>query len=558
MKKLVSNFLKDPQTLGFKLIFYMSFYYSSILLYLTLDIIQSPDFDKYYRYFQYFSGSIEKTNLEQGNLYFFLSYLVTFILNQINETISLNEIYNLSIHFTNSMFFLFGCLGLAKYLSIHKYKTKNIYIVLSIICIMPSTIVLRSSFKPEIMAFSIIGWALYFIKLYSIEKNNYSVLRLTILLSILFTSKVSIALMVGFVIFLELLINYKKTISKEIIRPLIVLLIFCSALMIENYQHNRLLIFQTEHDKKYDNVASLEFFSSFDTSNFINNPNKYFYYDSFLGIVLFDSFNDFFGLYSNSEYTELNNSRKQFFSVVKKLDNPIFPLGFVMDKSNFKLTISGDVDGRWKDEKYIEELAMRSSFYFSVIFYLLLFILLIFKKQIRAPLASPFIGLLFLITSSLGIFGIKNFDPLVGDSFKTFYFAYFIILSFSVLFLEILKFNIFKKIFIFSTPMLFLFFLGFPMDYNEQNEIDIVYKNSLLTSCNLNGPLINNLLNVDTNIECNSITDYKKKFYPVTTVKDMSISLIKIPYLNILFLSILFILNIKPIKLFVINRKLKL
>ena len=60
--------------------------------------------------------------------------------------------------------------------------------------------------------------------------------------------------------------------------------------------------------------------------------------------------------------------------------------------------------------------------------------------------------------------------------------------------------------------MLFLFFLGFPMDYNEQNEIDIVYKNSLLTSCNLNGPLINNLLNVDTNIECNSITDYKKSF----------------------------------------------
>ena len=161
------------------------------------------------------------------------------------------------------MFFLFGCLGLARYLSIHKYKTKNIYIVLSIICIMPSSVVLRSSFKPEIMAFSIIGWALYFIKLYSIEKNNYSVLRLTILLSILFTSKVSIALMVGFVIFLELLINYKKTISKEIIRPLIVLLIFCSVLMIENYQHNRLLIFQTEHDKKYDNVASLEFFFKF-------------------------------------------------------------------------------------------------------------------------------------------------------------------------------------------------------------------------------------------------------------------------------------------------------
>ena len=94
------------------------------------------------------------------------------------------------------------------------------------------------------------------------------------------------------------------------------------------------------------------------------------------------------------------------------------------------------------------------------------------------------------------------------------YFAYFIILSFTVLFLEILKLNMFKKIFIFSTPLLFLFYLGFPMDYNEQNEIDIVYKNSLLTSCNMNKPLINGLLNVDSKIECNSITRLQKSFTP--------------------------------------------
>ena len=108
--------------------------------------------------------------------------------------------------------------------------------------------------------------------------------------------------------------------------------------------------------------------------------------------------------------------------------------------------------------KNIDELAMRSSFYFSVIFYILLIIFSIFKKQIRAPLLSPFVGLAFLITSSLGIFGIKNFDPLAGDAFKTFYFAYFISLSFIVLFLEILELKMFKKIFIFSTPLLFLFY----------------------------------------------------------------------------------------------------
>ena len=96
------------------------------------------------------------------------------------------------------------------------------------------------------------------------------------------------------------------------------------------------------------------------------------------------------------------------------------------------------------------------------------------------------------------------------------------------------------------------------MDYNEQKEIDIIYKNSLLLTCNMNKPLINGLLNVDSKIECNNIEDYKKKFYPVTTVDEINILLVKVPYLNTLFLFILFILNINRIKLFINNKKLKL
>ena len=106
MKILNSNLLKEPRTLGYKIFFYISFYYSSVLLYLTLDIIQSPDFEKYYKYFQYYSGNIGKTNLEQGNLYFYLNYIMSFTISQLKESLTLNEIYNLSIHFTNSLFFL--------------------------------------------------------------------------------------------------------------------------------------------------------------------------------------------------------------------------------------------------------------------------------------------------------------------------------------------------------------------------------------------------------------------------------------------------------------------
>ena len=182
----------------------------------------------------------------------------------------------------------------------------------------------------------------------------------------------------------------------------------------------------------------------------------------------------------------------------------------------------------------------------------------IFKRDQRIFLVAPFLGLAFLTISSLGIFGVNNFDPAVGDSFKTFYIAYLIIFSFSILFLEILSINKFKKILIFSTPLLFLFYLGFPMDHNQQEEIDILYKNSLLPTCNINGLLVTDLLNVEEEIKCYTITDEKEKFYPMTKVKNIDLTLIKIPYMNILFLLMLFILSSNQSKLFILNKKFNL
>ena len=155
-------------------------------------------------------------------------------------------------------------------------------------------------------------------------------------------------------------------------------ILFLRSTSIKNYLNNGLFITQTKHDQKCDNTASFEFFKNFDSSNFINNPNKYFYYDSFVGIIMFDTFNDF-GLYWNSEYTELNNSRKEFIGVIKK-DNPIFPVGIVFDKSNFVFTISGDADERWKDEKSIDELRMKSTFVINN-FYILVLLFSIFNKN---------------------------------------------------------------------------------------------------------------------------------------------------------------------------------
>ena len=62
-------------------------------------------------------------------------------------------------------------------------------------------------------------------------------------------------------------------------------------------------------------------FMNFPTEDLRDNPNKYFFSESFLGITLFDSFNDFFGFYGNSEHTFLNKDRKSFLRLYLQVVN---------------------------------------------------------------------------------------------------------------------------------------------------------------------------------------------------------------------------------------------
>ena len=91
--------------------------------------------------------------------------------------------------------------------------------------------------------------------------------------------------------FLEIFINRKKINIKIFGIPLLFIIIFSSTLTFEIIETTD-YIFETVHDEKYDNVASLKFFTNFESKDFIDK-NKYFFSDSFIGIVMFDTFNDF-------------------------------------------------------------------------------------------------------------------------------------------------------------------------------------------------------------------------------------------------------------------------
>lgn len=540
------NLIKNYKIIMGAVLFYFSLFISSTFIYLKFDVVLSPDFEKYYRYFEQYSGLIQFTNLEQGHTYFFLHYLVFMIFLQFSEGTTLNEIVNLSIHFFNSLIFLYGCIGLKKYLKT-RFSNLNSYIVISVICFLPSSFELRTTLKPEILAFSLIGWLFYYLYKISEENKNIYKINFSIGLSLLVTSKISIAVLVSLLFFIEIITRHKHLISKVNLKFLILIFVLSSTLLIENYRINDKYIFEVEHNENYNNKAEPDFFLNFASQDFKNNPNKYFHNDSFLAITFFDTFNDFFQIYWNSEYTEFNKERKEFFKI-QKIQNIQPPYRINYDEENGVLTLAGNFDHRWDDFNYINETRMRTGFFFSAIFYFLILLFSIFKKDSRSILISPFIGMLVVTLSALGIFGTNNFDPLVGDSMKTYYYSFFIVPAFSVLISEIFSFEYFKKIITFICILFFLFFLGFPFSYSEETEKDIIYKNSLLITCELNNPILKDLYNFESQTKCTDITNPDDKFTPMTKVREINSNLSLIPYFNVLFVFLYFIFNVSHVR----------
>ena len=421
-------------------------YTSFVVYYLSYDIVQSPDFEKYIQYLFFYDGQLDTTGLEQGNLYFYLAYSISYFVTKLIPVITTNEILNISIHLTNLILIFFAFVGLFKYLVIKGFQKKNIYLALISIVFLPQLNVLRFSFKPELLAFTFLTWLFYLLEKYKATKVDFYLYQFSILLALLSTSKVSIVVMVGILLLFEIVSNHRYLFSKKYLRVYFLFFLCFSVLSVENYLFNDKLITQVEHDEQYNNKAGAEFFTTFSKKDLIDNPNRYFFSDSFLGIILLDNFGDFFKLYWESEYTELNNERLDFFTVNDTNNyNSIPTISF--DKSTSIWRISANVGTRHSDKNHENESRIRLGLYTTIVFYLFVFISLFikFKFKIKALIVSPLIGIFIVALSASGIFG-NNFDPQVGDSLKTFYYAFFVVSSFCVLIAQIFeKFNLPKK-----------------------------------------------------------------------------------------------------------------
>jgi len=541
--------IKDNESKFVIIFFSLISYISFITFYLTYDITLSPDFLKYYDYYLYYNNDLPKTNLEQGHFYFFLTYLTTILFQSILSNLTTHEILNYSIHFCNNLFFLIGLIGFYKLLIFKKFQKFITILLLSIIIFMPASIVLKLSFKPEIIVFSFIGWLIYYFEKYLDHNQSKDVIKFILIFSILFTSKISLAFMLTLFFGFLILLNLKKVINKALLKYLFLFLFSTSLLLTESYIHNGKLIYEVDHDIQYDNKADLEFLTFINSEHLKNNPNRYFHKESFISITLFDTFNDFFLLYWNSEYTELNKDRKEFFTITT-LNNDSFP-NIRFDKENSQFRLTGNFDERWLDLNYVNETRMRFSFIASSIFYSLLMIFGIFFKKSRPYTISVFFGISTIAISALGLFGTNNFDPLVSDSVKTFYYAFFILLSFIFLLSEFFrKFPFGRKTICFGLLLFFLFMIGFPFTYTQEVFNGINYKISQIPLCNLNKFFINEIFISDFNLDCNKNFSSDEMFAPVNEVnyKNFSINLLRIPFLNlIIFICTIFYSRINHI-----------
>tara|TARA_S200000501_G_scaffold349846_1_gene366327 strand:- start:13 stop:1683 length:1671 start_codon:yes stop_codon:yes gene_type:complete len=525
----------------YKLIYLTSVYITSVIIFVSYDITLSPDFEKYINYFEFYSGSLNQTGLEQGHIYFFFTYLVKEFLELILDFKIYIEVLNLSIHFSNSLLFFIGLQGFKNLLREYNFDLNKIYLSLSLMAIFPPGLVLRMSFKPEIFAFSSLGWIFYFLIKYKKTKNENYLLRFILITSLILTSKGSIAVMLFLILLIHICLKHKYLFSRKLIKFYILSFLIVLGLLFENTNLNGIFINEVNHNENYDNQATYEFFTYFNYDDFKNNPNKYFHYESFIGITLFDTFNDFFGLYWNSEYTKFNTERKNFIIINEKIDRTTIP-NLSFNKTTNVFTYNGSDEPVLLKDNFLNDSRNRVSFKFSILFYSLLILFSIYKKHYAEYMLSSFLGLIIIGLSAKGLFG-NNFDPLVGDSVKTFYYSFFISLSFLFLINSIFRYvNLGNKTITFLLAVLFMFFIGFPHSLSTKTEESIIYKNTILPTCYVNQIFLQPMYGIDYEFQCDAEQLENYSDIQMSNSIEKLFTLNNIPYLNIFLLVGVFLL----------------
>lgn len=410
-----------------------------------------PDFDYYKNYFYYFYGELENSGIEQGLIYFFSTSYINTINSEFLNSINYLEFLSNSIQLTNFIYYLIGMYGLYYLLKFYNYENKVILIVLNILNFFPPIYEARLLYKPEIIIFPTLVWLINFLNKY-IETKDLKYLFYSISpLIILLTSKANTALM----ILLFLLIFYFRKVYITNIKNFYLLfflfLITYFFISIENFISNGLLLFQHNLPIGFDNKADFSFLFNLDIQSLYVNPFRHTQKNSFIGIVLLDTFNDYFTI-------SWNDDSSIFF-----LDQ----IGFLSIKFKPFLSI-----------------------FFTCLIYFLFIKEFISNKKQNLLLLAPFVG----IVVQMIISQFTGYNPETGDIAKTYYYSFFLAIAFSLLIAENLKKYLKLSVFfilIFISSMVHI--IGFPKYESSDRESFINFNNQIGIFCEVNNLIYKNL-----------------------------------------------------------------
>jgi hypothetical protein len=439
------------------------FIFASSLLWIFTNLnlhylsVYAPDFQYYKDYLDYFFQVTNDTNREQGLLYF---YFVSFILSLNTDIVTngyFNQVVSDSIQITNLILYLFGLSGLYQLLKFKKFESFEILITFTILNFFPQTINLIATMKPEILAFSLLTWTFYLIEQF-LESDNLKYLYLSSFSVVLLaSSKGTILGMVGLCFIGLLVINRSKFKNIKIIKLILFFLLLAIPIFLENYFANQM--FLSSHlvqDPKMQEVADISLLYNINFKDLYMYPFRHFHADSLFGMIILDTFGDYFMWYANNDESAFHYIKKENFQNIWIISH-------------------------WRE--FFSSLL-------TVIFYSSVVYLYIKKKDLKFYFLLPAYGLLILLLQAYG-FPQKNFNKATAELFKTHYYSFLLLITFAFIASIIIKKSktvgfIILLIVSFNTSFLY----GIPAQKSDEYTSYITEKNKVVSTCNLNSIFI--------------------------------------------------------------------
>ena len=516
---------------GLLLLFLISLLWLKEINYLFYNINESPDFKKYFVYFDHFFLN-SYTGHEHGLLYYYLHsiHLNTFFQNQPSLDLALHK----SVLDVNFYMFVVGLLGIFKLLKFFKFSNKSILITLIFLNFFPPSIAIRLVFKPELLAFSLFPWIIYLFEKFKESKNYiYLIMAVPIVISTI-TLKGNILVITC----VYLLFSNYKIFSmlqfKTIAYFSFVFITLFTLLTLENNKANGKNILDIQsgasQEANYDFKAPKSIVYKTDMYELFSNPIKHKHADSFIAITLLETNGDYFDLYWDNNASQYFKSRLEFF-VFEQSNELKFPNLNFEDKT---ITI---YQQRSTDVYLYETIAL----ILSILLFSSLINALISAKKYRMYLIAIFIGMGVILIHAITGYPTNNFDPLVGDTFKPLYYSFVMLFSVSFMVSIFSEKNSFKIRHLLLYGLLIVFILGFPK--NDYSEVDGSFlqkvENSIFCELEKNIYLENT---IHTNLVCKNNTDQTNTNFFISDISHKPVNLFFI-FANVLVLTFLLLEN---------------